>query len=127
MFPNILFKMPKFGKFSGSKRKNWQKNYSRKPHLGQKSVLQPALSKNQFSKPSNLAPIRSTSPHFRPFGPHIPTKMKIEYPPGVMASQNLLHLRQKTLVTCLSPLVDSLTPLVLNTCACGLLLRTMFN
>ena len=51
--------------------------------LGSKiSSTSSMLSKNQFRKPSNLAPIRSTSPHFRVFGPHSSYKMKVEYPPG---------------------------------------------
>ena len=37
-----------------------------------------------FQGISSLSPVptRSLSPHFRPFGPHTYTKMKVEYPPG---------------------------------------------
>ena len=39
--------------------------------------------KNQFFKPPFLVPTRSLSPHFRLFGPHTYTKMKLStVPPG---------------------------------------------
>ena len=52
--------------------------------FGQKSVLKAALmSKIQFSKPLNLVPIRSTSPHFFcPSGRRLLPKLKLSAPYG---------------------------------------------
>ena len=65
-------------------------NFQFKPKKGpkaQEASFGPKISSafsivaNQFSKPPNLAPIFSTSHHFKPFGPHTPTKMEVEHPP----------------------------------------------
>ena len=74
---------PKFTQNFHSKALNLAKIQFFKPYFFQKfSSLSPIFfPKNQFSKPLFLVPTRSLSPHLWPFGPHIYTKMKVEYPP----------------------------------------------
>ena len=83
-FPSFPFKMPNFGKFSVLNPTNRSKFSSESFNLGQKSVLKAAFCRNnQFNKPPNFVPNHSTSPHFRPFGPHTHTQTKVvEYFPG---------------------------------------------
>ena len=66
----------------------------RKPQFGPKSVRkQQFFKKDQFSKSLNLARIRSTSPHFRSFGPltHRPTQIKVKYPRATLSKVGTIH------------------------------------
>ena len=66
-----------------SKASNLAKMQFFMPYFFQKiNSLSPIFPKNHFFKPLFLVPTHSLSPHFRPFGPHTYTKMKVEYPPG---------------------------------------------
>ena len=72
--------MPKFGKFSVSKSKYWP-NPVQEASFGPKISSASSIVVNKsVQQPTNLAPICSTNPYFRPFRPHTPTKMKVEYP-----------------------------------------------
>ena len=66
----------------------------RKPQFGPKSVRkQQFFKKDQFSKSLNLARIRSTSPHFRSFGPltHRPSQIKVKYPRATLSKVGTIH------------------------------------
>ena len=76
---NFQFLILKIGQNSIQEASVWAK----------KSVLKTAFcQKNQFNKPQNLAPIRSTNPHVQPFRPLTPTQTKVEYPPGSLCPLN---------------------------------------
>ena len=69
--------MPKFGKFTVSKPKNWPKFISENPIWAKHQFCK----QHCYQKSVQDDPIHSTSPHFRPFGSHTPNKIKAELPP----------------------------------------------
>ena len=87
-FTKFAILEPKFTKISVPKPQILQ-NFSSKASNWAKIQFFKLLffPRNQFFKPLFFMPDRSLSPHFRPFGPHTYTKMKVEYPPGFHMSK----------------------------------------
>ena len=81
-FPNNLFKMPKFGKFSASKPKIWPKNLVQEALFGPKiSSARIIVIKKLVQQAPKFAFALFKNPHFWPFRLHTPTKIKLKYLP----------------------------------------------